>query len=242
VLKPVRAAILCIWLLQSIFLAPACLGAQAAYVLLQTSQVSGKQKVFVTQDALKIVCLEKGVTIYANGPQWTVRLFNEQNKQYWDIPEKKWKGLVLGTADFALGPYSSLSAKKTSTAMYRGRKVQCVQMLPHPSDTSEPTKRDISNALYFVDPEISSNQHISHIMQILYKLPLNNNLPLEFRYFTEGHNGHQDLITMDIKREQIDPSSLSVPKHAKKAKNESDVVFAGLTGDVIRDFIGPDSR
>jgi len=123
-----RRAIL-VWL-SALILSSQAAGARAAeseWLLEQTHEEAGKHEVYVSPDAIKIVCQSQGYVVVAKAPTWQICCYRPKEKIEWLGVMDNFNGIIMRNP-FAVPSINSRPISALSTVQYRGLK--CTRYCP----------------------------------------------------------------------------------------------------------------
>lgn len=203
--------------------------AKRALALSQRCVLSGKQKVTVCDDAIRID--DEIWTIVASAPDWTVHFYNPESKVILSSPLSKFHGIYGFGLTINNGPWlTDLPVKPSKdTSVILGQKVNRFGFVtkgakPKPRP-AKPTGGNLS--LLRADMWVLAGKFANHatILSKMYKIPNMGSVPIRLTDVDEYGRLATELDTLQAKWVETKPDTFVPPKGLRAVKSEQDVMF-----------------
>lgn len=202
--------------------------------LSQICKLSGKQKVTVRDDAIKIV--DEAWVVVAKAPDWTVHFYNPDTKVILSRPLKRFHGVYGYGLTINNGPWLTELPVKQSTdkSTIKGQNVVRCGFVTKGAEGIKPSyaprpKKMISGNLSVIkaDMWILKDKMPTHatILSKTYKIPDMGSVPIRLTDVDEYGRLMTELDTLEAKWTEEKPGTFDVPKGFKSVKYEQDVMF-----------------
>jgi len=202
------------------------------WILKQKAEDSGDHTVYVSPDAVKIVCHTMGYEILAKGPDWQIHCYRPATKEFWLGNLDQFNGIIMRNP-FALPQINSKAIDTAGSTTYQGLK--CTRYW------NNATHRPI---IYGADDIAASDKACEVICRYYYthklkKVPLYRLLRAMGTKSTPGDKGWLDadlakdlrngdriaLITQSAKKIPFNAQDFDFPKNYKRVKEINQVSY-----------------
>jgi hypothetical protein len=204
------------------------------YTISQSSNFAGSVNTEVTANALHMRIGRLGLTIISKGPVWTAYVYNENNKNYVEVPKGQWDTRFSFARTNGLRvkegktPLESKKTGKTMTiAGFKASEVEVIREarpelgLPREVTTSIWIANDI------IPPPSVSQLFCQHL-----NVPVQRGIPL--RVFQKAKGKMVSILdTISIKRGTIPPGAFEPMTGYRKVKDEMQLIMDDSTEDMI---------
>lgn len=200
-------ALLLIWLaVASCPQSAAAASTQKGWMLEQTSEDSGRQQMYISDQAIRLKA--KFLTLIIRAPKFSAIVFNDKNKRYVDLPYTQWSKRVKS---------SNLAIKKTAS----GEKIAGLQTVQYLRDTGKPHKKQ----KIWVSNQIPISRQLTDFVLNTLGLPTGLGLPVRMvSIYTDGRADKTELNTISCKNSKLPANIFDLPAGYKKVKYEMELL------------------
>jgi hypothetical protein len=200
---------------------------QPAVLLSQISDVCGKQNIYLTKTAMKVVSIEGHTSLVMKKSSSRVVLFNFERRLAYETDAKLWRGMTpwanLAERDPELSNQASQSEKTLSLDT-----THVIMDLPKPHHS-------MRGADYWYSQALSISPDASAVLHRNYVLPLKPGIPIKYLRRADGQVTNP-LRTTAVKYVTVSNDFFDVPPSLHMAKNPQEVMTAARQ-ELIKDLV-----
>jgi len=209
--------------------------ARDGWTITQTSNFAGSVSTELTADSMRMRIGRIGLTIISKAPQWTAYVYNENNKNFCEIPKEQWgKKFVIGGSMNSMKTKdgkSLLSSQPTGKTMkifgYRAKEVEVIRAARPALDMPAEKVSEVWIASDILPPPQIAELFCHHL-----NIPTQKGIPL--RVFNRAKGRMVSILdTLAIKRGPIAPEIFLPLKGYKQVKDEMQLIMDDSTEDMI---------
>lgn len=215
--------------------------AAQAILLVQDSNVTGSQNVYVSPKALRIDNKKTSTTIICKAPKWQVDVYNKRNRTIYSCAAQDFKGSFFNTftkvqrENFAAIKWKKLGMETRDGVELTNLGVQLDGKRGH----LDLMNVDVRNGNYFVATSLKLPSKACDVLATFYSLPLVGEIPVQCVFYGVHGESLTPLSTREIKSISVVDPFFEVPKFAR-AKSEREVFIDPAAHQTIEDMFGED--
>lgn len=236
-----------LWLLAFLsWTSPAALASTPSneWVLKQKAQDTGEHTVYITPDAVKIVCNSGGYNILAKAPAWQVYCYRPDSKEYWTGDLEQFNGIIM-INPFAVPSIKTEVLSDQTKVTYKGH--QCTRY----------TKPKLGRPVVMVADDIEVSAKACELLCRYYYVTKMTKVPVYRLVKAIPHKAgmsHQwldanvardlrsgDRVALDTdswKKIVFNAADFEYPKDYKRIKDINQVGYSSARRDALGDMIG----
>lgn len=216
---------------------------EPGWVLTQRSEQMGDQYIYVSANGFKWVNPKSGANVVTTGPSWTVTMYNEKSKMYYETTFDKWKAQIASTggqraAEMRSNPWVQSGSgvvagvKATKYSMKRG---SVASMAPTKDGHLKKTMATVQGAECWVSDEIPVPAPVASMLSQAYGMPQTKYFPLRVTY-VNGNRPGTALDTLNSKSCNIPIGYYARPQGYLLARSQAEVLMDDETKQILRDM------
>jgi hypothetical protein len=206
-------------------------GDQHGWLLDQTSSSTGRHRIYLSPDAIKIVDDQSGNTLVSTAPDWTVRIYNDRSKRLFVSKGQQYASGSSVYVAVGLGiHFYKLPLNLEGHSLLRGMPVS-LYVTPKLAGEKKGEGRQRFDALngilrasYYVSNEIRVPKSAQKILVNFYGLPDKDGIPIELHYDNVSHEHVKWLTTNSLKRTNLKAVEFTYPRNYQVARREIDLL------------------
>lgn len=181
--------------------------AQKGWTLEQTSEDSGRQQMYISDQAIRLNA--KFLTLIIQAPKFGAIVFNDKNKRYVDLPYSQWSKRLKSD--------SKLPMKKIGS----GERVAGLQTVQYLRDTGKPHKKQ----KIWVSTQLPLSRQLTDFVLNTVGLPTGLGLPVRMvSVYSDGRKEKTELNTISFKNAKLPPKIFELPSGYQKVKYEMELL------------------
>ena len=212
------------------------------WVLTQRSQTMGDQYVYVTPSAFKWVNPKMGANVITTSPSWTVTMFNDKTKAYYDTTFQEWKSQLASRSKMAPEMQANKWVKSGSGEVAGMKATKYVMQgsgvakrLPNGKVSNN--LGSVKQAECWLSDDITVPAQLSEVLSSAYGLPLTRFFPLRVTYVTGAGKAGTALDTYRSQACSLPETYFRKPQGYQLANSSAEVLMDAETKEMLRDLV-----
>ena len=216
--------------------APPALPPNQGWLISQSSNFAGTVLSEFTKDAVRMKIGRLGVVIITRAPDWSTLVYNENNKNYVEMPAGQFmKKFPMGQNNRTHGKNGELlivskATGKTSKIVGFNAKEFEVRRKSTQPRTNRPLEDRVTNL--WIATDIIAPAAVSQLIYTQLNVPQQNGIPLKVTQ-KNGDRTISVLETQEIKKTTFAPTIFEPLKGYKKVKDEMQLLMDEGTDDIM---------
>jgi hypothetical protein len=215
---------------------------QQGWMISQSSNFAGTVFSELTNNALRMRVGKLGLTVIMKAPDWNAYVFNENTKNFVELPYKVWQEkFVLGQESRLRGLKGHLKLESHTTG--RTAKIckfkaqeYCVDRKGDPKQGT-PTQRVTE---LWIASDIKAPPEITEVFCSQLNVPAAKGIPLRAFHRTNGRMVSV-LETLDVQKKTLPASYFEPLKNYRRVKDEVGLMMDDSTEDMVNDLLDSSS-
>lgn len=216
---------------------------EPGWVLTQRSEQMGDQYIYVSANGFKWVNPKSGANVVTTGPSWTVTMYNEKSKMYYETTFDKWKSQIASTGGQRAAEMRSNPWVQTGSGVVAGVKAtkysmkggSVANMQRSKDGRLRKTLATVQGAECWVSDEIPVPAPVASMLSQAYGMPQTKYFPLRVTYINSGRPGTA-LDTLNSKSCSMPVGYYAKPQGYILAKSQAEVLMDDETKQILRDM------
>jgi hypothetical protein len=204
----------------------------------QSNKLVGRQTIYITKDAVKIVNPRRRFVLLMKAPAWNVALYNMKSKVFYEAPLNRFESCVSLANPLLAGDYlQSLPVKKATSSKETVSSLACdhYSMQGRPKrlrkkryggfEVDMQDELRVTSAHYFVSNSIMVPQQISTLIERVYKIPRIEGIPVKLIMSLDTGEVLRELETDACRAGVLAKNTFDCPKNFKRVKTEQEAAI-----------------
>jgi hypothetical protein len=188
------------------------------------SDYFGNSTMRVSKDGIRIDSKKLGISIVSHAPGWSVILFNERSKSYYEATLEEWKKRVASRAGMKHGKQE---IKLTGSAKIEGQKVKVYRWVDDTTRSGRKKPNPVSTDLYAMQSLLVPKEAAA-VLASASDLPPDFGLPMRITRSQLGmKKASMVLDTLKCKEGAIAKTVFFQPKGFKRVSSEVALIMEG---------------
>lgn len=215
---------------------PSC-AQEKGWSLTQRSEYMGDQYIYVSKTGFKWVNPKAGANVVTAAPGWTVTMFNDKTKQYFQTTFDKWRSQMISTGGKRARDMQAARWKMAGSADVAGLKATKYVMVG-PAQTGGGKLSSVTRAACWVSDEIEVPAPIADVLSRAYGMPRTRYFPLRVSYVTGTGQLKVALDTYRSSTCTIPAAYFAKPNGYRLANSQAEILMDEETRQLFRDMAG----
>lgn len=212
---------------------------QQGWIISQSSNFAGTVFSELTNNALRMRVGKLGLIVIMKAPEWNAYIFNENTKNFVELPYKEWqKKLIISQGNKLRDQRGQLRLESHSTG--RTTKICKFRAQEYTVDRKGDAKLGIPPLRMtelWIASDIKAPQQITEVFCSQLSVPAAKGIPLKAIHRNNGGRMVPVLETLDVQRKAIPAQNFEPLKNYKKVKDEVGLMMDESTEDMVNDLL-----
>ncbi len=222
----------------------------SAWELVQISKLTGKHKVIIAPNAIKIISYGYPYVIVSKAPDWKVFTYNTRAKRIFESSLLDFEGRLVYSSNAFSQYLEQLPVRrgKVSKDIIFNQQCDKIHMINHGKDSKRPGTSNSYSPMLFVSSDLKTADFwkwndsslpmaASLILLKINRLPAVSGVPLRLVAFNFDREKRVELETESMKKVSVSDEDFAIPSGMKKTNSEIEMLNDSKRKQAVKNLI-----